>query len=131
MAPRGRDGARSVGGPVVRGTGAWLFALGRRSPCPARPTPTLPIVTDRDADDLDVRLEWPGDPAPPRRRRPLRADGTGPAPDDGTADDGRIRVRVGESRQLAALARQVEALQAELTSLRSEVAELRTRIDGR
>ena len=88
-------------------------------------------MTDRDADDLDVRLEWPGDPAPPRRRRPLRADGTGPAPDDGAAGDGRARVRVGESRQVAALVREVEALRAELASLRSEVAELRTRVDGR
>lgn len=85
-------------------------------------------MSDTDADDLDVRLEWPGDPSPVRRRRPLRAGGTGPAPEDAAPDGARARVRVGESRQVAALARQVEALRADVASLRSEVAELQARV---
>jgi hypothetical protein len=89
----------------------------------------FPAVTDRDAADLDVRLEWPGDSPPPvRRRRPLRAGSTGPAPEGGAEDDDRVRVRVGESGQVSALARQVEVLGAEVASLRSEVAELRARM---
>lgn len=85
-----------------------------------------------DADDLDVRLEWPADGGaragngPTSRAAPRSAPPVGEG-GPAASDDGRIRVRLGESRQVAQLARQVEALRADVEALRAEVAELRDR----
>ncbi len=86
------------------------------------------MTAERDAADMDVRLDWPG--LPPREvRRPLVSERRREQPEPATPAPRRVRLRAGDGGSTAALRTELDALRAEVAELREQVAVLRASVD--
>ncbi len=82
------------------------------------------MTSERDAADMDVRLDWPG--LPPREVRPQPV---GEHRREPSAPPRRVRLRAGDAGPVAALRAELDALRAEVAELREQVAVLRASVD--